>query len=98
MSVDVDALQGELAVQKKKASDLSSDLMRAQKTIGAKDDELKKLGALEAECDQLEAANADLKSQVKALESALKAANKLAADNAVKIEAAEQIKKGLAAL
>jgi cell division protein FtsB len=98
MSVDVEALKGELAAHKKRAGDLSADNMRAQKEIGALQDELKKMGVLEAENDQLEAELADLKSQLKAAEAANNALNKQAAANATKVEAADQIKKGLAAL
>lgn len=98
MSVDVDALKGELAAHKKRAGDLSADLMRAQKEIGKRDDELKKLGVLEAENDQLQAENADLKSQLKAANSANDALNKQAAANAAKVAAAESIAAGLKAL
>jgi predicted nucleic acid-binding Zn-ribbon protein len=98
MPVDVEALQGELAAHKKRAGDLSSDLMRAQKAIGERDNKLEEMAALQAANDQLKSANADLASQLKAADKALAAANKLAADNAVKIEAANQIKAGLAAL
>jgi predicted nucleic acid-binding Zn-ribbon protein len=98
MSVDVEALKGELAAHKKRASDYSADNLRAQKTIGALQDELDKASAVRADNDQLAEEVKDLKSQVKALNAAVDAANKQAAANAVKVEAAEQIAAGLKAL
>jgi predicted nucleic acid-binding Zn-ribbon protein len=98
MSDEVAALKGEVAEHKRRAGELSAGAMRDSKTIGALQDELKKLAALQAEFDQLDAECTDLKSQLKAANTANEAAAKQAVANASKVKAAEQIKKGLAAL
>lgn len=90
--------QADAAAFKEKASRASEDLMRASKEIGSLRDELEKVPGLEAALDQSQAEAADLRSQLKAAHAALDAANKVAADNAVLIEAALKIKEGLAAL
>lgn len=98
MSDEVAALKGEVAEHKRRAGELSAGALRAQREIGALQDELKSLGALQAENDQLKAANADLASQLKAAEKAAAAAAKQAAADASKIEAATKIAEGIKAL
>lgn len=98
MSDQLEKVKAEAAAFKAKSSRASEDLMRAQKQIGALQDELEQIPALVAELDQLKAANADLSSQLKALQASLEAASKKADADSAKVAAAEQIAAGLRAL
>lgn len=98
MSVDVEALQSELAGHKKRANDLSADNLRLRREVGDRDNQLQELAAVKAENDRLSADVANLLSQLKAADASLAAAARENADNAAKVAAAEKIKAGIQAL
>ncbi len=92
------ALKQDVAEHKRRAGNLSAEVLRLNKQVGERDNALAKMAALEAENDQLKAANADLASQLKAAQRDAKATDAKLAELSSKIEAATKIAEGLKAL
>lgn len=94
----LDALKGEVAEHKRRAGDLSAEVLRLRKDVGERDNALEEMASLKAANDQLKAENADLAAQLKAAQRDAKAAAARLDEVSAKIEAATKIAEGLKAL
>lgn len=98
MTDDVAKIRADLLEVKARASELSGDVDRAKKIVGAQADQIKVLEAkaekADAVAEQLKAANA----KVTALESQLRTADAVAATAKEAVAAAKQISDALSKL